>query len=303
MKKLALSIATALAMTGSAVAADMAPVFKAAPEAAPDVSGYLSVYTGGTRWDSGFFETKDTAFVFGGEGRLNYWWSRGLSMQLDVETEATTSINLSGSNNWDGRVHGLIGGHWTWRDPNSHAVGFFGALTSANNLDISGQMVHGIIGLEAQKYLGNLTLYGQGGWAGRISGSDFFEPDSMWFVRFVGRYFITPNDKIQGEIGYAEGDTFNTPGEKSSILNWGASYQHRFSSTPFAISFEYAGFQHEAKNCTSFRTREDIFTVKLSMFFNERTLLFNDRNGATLDQPKFPRALPWSEVVSCVTPG
>ena len=296
MKKLTLALAGAavFAFAGGAQAADLP--LKAAPVAQQPISGYVGLYVGGTWWDETYNPSSGNAFVFGGEGRLNYWVLPTLSVQIDMEAEATTQIKINGGNNVDGRIHGVIGGHVAWRNPSVGTLGAFGAFSGANNLDYQGQMVHGMIGVEGQRYFNMLTLYGQAGWAGRITGSDEYEPQALWFVRGVGRYFLTPNDKIQVEIGYADGPEIYATDTRHHITNWGVLYEHKFSN-PFSAYVEYAGFNTEATN-DGYRATEHMVMVGLRAYLNQGTLLSNDRNGATFDLPKFVRALPWSYMIA-----
>ena len=301
MKKLLLALAgaAAFAFAGGAQAADLP--LKAAPAAQQDISGYMGLYIGTTWFNQNLpdYGARSEAFVFGGEGRVNYWISPTLSVQMDAEAEVTTAINnppYDSTTDNDGRVHGVFGGHLAMRNPASHAIAVFGGLSAANNLyhwggSGEGQMVHGLIGLEGQLYFNQFTLYGQGGYAGRITGSDTTEPEHLWFIRGVGRYFYTPNDKIQAEVGYAAGPAYNCSGcATNSITNWGVLYEHRFDS-PFSVYAEYAGFSMDGDSA---RATEHMVMVGIKAYVNQGTLLANDRNGATFDMPKFVRALPWS---------
>src|SRR4051812_13673128 len=53
------------------------------------------------------YGTDGTAFVFGGQGRINAWFSPDMSAQLDIDAEGTTTIDQYGSDhpgyNEDGR--------------------------------------------------------------------------------------------------------------------------------------------------------------------------------------------------------
>ena len=115
---LALVAAAALATTSGAQAADMTPVYKAAPvQAEPQVSGFLGLYVGGDSYRDGLGH-RETVFVYGGEARLNYWLSSVTSFQVDVEAEGTARYKNArgGSNADDGRIAATFGGHWSYRN-------------------------------------------------------------------------------------------------------------------------------------------------------------------------------------------
>jgi len=307
MKKLDLLLigTAALALTSGAQAADMIPTYKAPPPEVPAVSGYLGLYWGADLWNDGLSDvprTRGTAFAYGGEGRLNYWLSSGMSFQVDVEAEATTRFSGArlATNDDDGRLSGVFGGHLSWRNP-QYLYGVFGALSYANNMGEEGSMHHGIVGVEAQAYWNNFTLYGQAGGAfvfGSPTGEDV--PMNLWFVRGVGRYFVTQNDKLQGQVGYARlGDALGegSGSRTGDIWNWGFLYEHRFV-VPISVFAEYAGYQFRGGHGCLNRPTNNVFTVGAKFYFNENTLLANDRKGATLDMPKFPKALPWADTAN-----
>src|SRR4030088_2192217 len=96
MKKLVLATASVLALASSSYAADMilkAPVV----EAAQPVSGYLELYTGwGNNRERNFSDNSYDGWNLGGAARATYWWTRGVSLQLDVQADGT---NYSTTNN------------------------------------------------------------------------------------------------------------------------------------------------------------------------------------------------------------
>ena len=285
MKKFSLTVLAVAALGTPAFAADI-PV-KAAPL---EISGHVAIYGG---WaDSEWWDTGVN--VFGGEGRVNYWWGPGISIQTDVETEFTTFYN-TGDN---GRFHGAIGTHVTWRDRNSFAYGVFASIVGANEAGHRATNVFSVVGGEAQYYSGPFTAYVQGGFINNFDAPSIFSVDNASFVRVVGRYFFSPNDKIQAEGSWGWGE--NGFGDQMNITAWGVSYQHKFDHMPISVGVEYAAWSMENTFCGNI-AREHMFLGKITYHLGEKTLLHADRNGATLDQPRgVYRALTHGSDVSCL---
>src|SRR5215813_191075 len=170
------SFAGAVALTvlaTAAGAADMQPVLKA-PGAAVDqqATGYVEVYSG---WGStkstecfsnGNCDTfKGNGWALGGAGRGNYWVSRDVSVQVDAQAEGTSyDFPFGGGGHFSSHSY-LVGGHWSWRNPQQYLFGLFGGVGDAGSslsFTESAQR-HGIIGAEAQWYWQQFTLYAQVG--------------------------------------------------------------------------------------------------------------------------------------------
>ena len=270
MKKFTLAVLAAAALSAPAFAADI-PV-KAPPM--QEISGHIGIYGGGA--DNNWWET--SVGVIGGEGRVNYWWQPGFSIQTDVETEFTTAYTTF--DNVNGRWHGAIGSHWTMRDRNSYALGVFVSTVGANEAGHRATNVFFVAGGEAQWYSGPITLYAQGGYIWNVDQPNIDSVENLGFVRVVGRYFLTPNDKVQAEGSWGWGQLGN--GADVDISAWGVSYQHKFAGMPISVGLEYAGWRHNS-GCTA---TEHMVLGKLTYHLGEKSLLDADRNGATLDQPR-----------------
>jgi opacity protein-like surface antigen len=291
MNKLFLTLIgmAAFAFAGGAQAADL-PV-KAAPQTStPAASGYFGFYVGPS-WLGQVEDDvmqRETNFVYGGEARANLWINPRISLQFDAEGEGTVGFNRCCTT--PNRSSGALGAHLATRDPNSYALGVFGAGIWGSNLD-TGSFSSFIFGGEGQAYFANSTLYGQAGYLGTSRHNE--NADNLWFVRGMGRYFFTPNDRLSAEIGFARGDITDWTDNRIDIWNWGVSYERRFAQTPYSMYLDYAGNHLVSTQTPSDRSYEHIFTIGGRVYFNEATLLANDRTGATFNLPKFIRALPW----------
>jgi hypothetical protein len=298
--------AAALACSGAAIAADMpvkAPVITATQTASP-LSAEIGAYFGKTwsLWDDDGTLFRNHPTLYGGTARANLWLAPNFSAQLDLEGEKANKFKSIGDGGQQ-RQADLYGGHFAFRDPQKGAFGAFGGVIDSNDLLFIGikDFHEGFYGVEGQVYFSNLTLYGQAGRMERISGVDEAEPDHMWFVRGAGRYFFTPNDKLQAEFAYAKGRAFGCSTGCSDIKlpMWGASFEHRFDNSPLSVFVEYSGFTYSGRFDLApihehVKATENMLMAGAKLYFGEGTLLAADRSGTTFDMPKFIRALPWA---------
>src|SRR5262249_53537445 len=121
--------------------------------------------------------------------------------------------------------------------------------------------MYGLIGGGAQFFFGDFTLYCQGGVLLRGQCSVIFMPlqEILW-VRGIGRYFFTAKDKLQAEVGYAEGKDTSLSEEtslprntKGRITTWGAEYEHWIDKTPVSVWVAYRGWHFDNTNDTSYK--------------------------------------------------
>src|SRR5215470_16302504 len=150
------SFAGAVALTvlaTAAGAADMQPVLKAPPAVDQQATGYVEVYSGfaNTKNTTCFFEDdecvtfKAHGWALGGAARANYWIARDLSMQVDAQADGTSYEN---SGRFSTHSY-LVGGHWSWRNPQQHLYGVFAAVGDAGGSGFTDSQRHALIGAEA----------------------------------------------------------------------------------------------------------------------------------------------------------
>ena len=290
-------VAVSVALVGVAQAADIvqpvavavAPPAPASVAAIPPAALYLSLYGGWGEYTQADGPTSGSFGLVGGDARSSIWFSPAFSVQGDAEAEWSSAGFSDCCVSTDHRLQGVVGAHLSWRD-SLHLLGVFGGLASATNFDAEGEVLQGIVGAEAQMYVGNFTFYDQAGYTWNTGSTSFGQ--NLWFVRGVGRYFLTPNDKLQAEVGYAAG-RFTGDSDLSATWNWGASYEHRFPG-PLSGFVEYAGFTNSNRSGDGYRATENQVMGGVRINFGTGTLLQNDRNGATLDMPKIVRPFAWS---------
>ena len=260
------------------------------------VSGYVELSTGWGNTKTDFSNpTLDVdGWALGGAGRGTYWWSRNASIQLDAQAEGTSFNNSNGNNGHVSEHRYLIGAHATWRD-SRYLWGVFGAGGDASSgLVVGGSSLsvrHGMIGGEAQAYLGPLTLYGQVGYDTTISEpvNAPFNNAHAWFVRGTGRYYVTANTRLEGTVYYAGGSANFIGGIPSldfNALDLRAKIEHKLAASPFSLfaAYEWSRHKFDANvNFNAFKIEDQKFTAGVRLYLNEKTLQWNDNNGTTLD--------------------
>src|SRR5262245_39159088 len=136
-----------VALASVAHAADMQPVLKAPAAVDQQATGYVEVYSGWARTEAENFGRKDSfdGWALGGAGRGNYWVNPGMSIQVDAQAEGTSYD--------DGRfghfsTHSyLVGGHWSWRNPQQYLFGLFGGVGEAGGSGVDASQGNGLIGV------------------------------------------------------------------------------------------------------------------------------------------------------------
>jgi hypothetical protein len=287
-----------VALASAAGAADMQPVLKAPPTAVDQqATGYVEVYSGwarATRENLGEDTERFNGWALGGAGRGNYWVSRDVSVQVDAQAEGT-SYNFPGSGGRFSSHSYLVGGHWSWRNPQQYLFGLFGGVGDAGSsfgITESSQR-HGLIGAEAQWYWNQFTLYAQGGYDTTLGSSALSSVDSInaWFIRGTGRYFINPNFLIEGTVAYANGNidfNFGDPSQGFQTWTWGVKGEWRLPTAPFSVFAKYQGSETKYGNSepfdlSSLKVTDHRVLLGLKLHMGDRTLQQTDRAGATLD--------------------
>jgi opacity protein-like surface antigen len=307
------------ALASAAQAADMQPVLKAPPAAEPpqQATGYVEVYGG---WASTRLNNSDcfgrecesesfrfNGWALGGAGRGNYWFSRDVSLQLDAQAEGTSYDANSRFDRFSTHDF-LIGGHWSWRNPQQYLFGVFAGAGDAGG-GIAPAQRHAVFGGEAQWYWNQFTLYLQGGYDTTVSTVGFDNVDSInaWFIRSTGRYFVNPNFLLEGTFMYANGNVdfisvFPSQGFQTWV--WQAKAEWRFPTAPFSVYAKYQGSETKYDTLSfdgdtfNSKTRDHRVLLGLKLHLGDKTLQQTDRAGATLDimsplaNPTSPLMLP-----------
>jgi hypothetical protein len=181
--------------------------------------------------------------------------------------------------NWDGAVHLFF------RDPGFFLIGgFFQQGYTEYFFDSELDFDRIYVGGEAQLYLGNMTLYVQGGH--QSIEFDFPTPEiEGYFIMAQARIFLTPNWKVHLGGGY---DTYDFDGLFDvNTITIGAGTEYRFESAPLSLTLTVdrqeselveAFFGFELLNVDATRA-----LVGLKLNLGSATLIERDRNAASLD--------------------
>ena len=213
--------------------------------------------------------------------------SRDVSVQVDAQAEGT-SYDVSGGGHVSTHSY-LVGGHWSWRNPQQNLFGLFGGVGDAGGAGVS--IRHGLIGGEAQWYWNQFTLYAQVGYDTTLSSINLLDSANAWFVRGTGRYFVNPNFLIEGTVMYANGHIDVSTGDPSTgfqTWSWQAKAEWRLPTAPFSVFAKYQGSEtryggSDFFNFTSAKVTDNRVLLGLKLHMGDRTLQQTDRAGATLD--------------------
>ena len=285
MKKMLLATSAALfAFAGPASAADYER------EMGLIVSGVVDSWAGVQFIDDGIDD--DTVFTNGGEGLLSLPLGDNLSIQSDFKYEYNTNANEAP---FDIDVAGprfsyQFATHASWRDPSRGLFGAFGGMGSDDSSIGFGsfRQDYRFVGGEAQFYIDNITLYGQGGFV--ETSNDFFGLEDGFFARGVVRYFPTSDSRIQLEGTYINMDyNFAFSGEMEAFAVK-ARYDFVLAGMPVIGDTPiYLGYRGTFRdNCVAGGDDLDDHTIMVGTSYSfSGDRLTVDRQGATLDTPDF----------------
>ncbi len=302
LKQSFVSAVAFIALASFAEAADLRPIVKAPPAEPQQATGYVEIYGGwaGTRATESFCDFGDcdtetfrlNGWALGGAGRANYWVSREMSVQVDAQAEGT-SYDVSGESGRFSNHSYLVGGHFSWRNPQQYLFGLFAVAGDAGgSTSFIGSQRHGVIGGEAQWYWNQFTLYAQGGYDSTLGNASFgIDSIHAWFIRGTGRYFVNPNFLFEGTVAYANGDidfNFGLPSLGFETWTWQAKAEWRFPTAPFSVFAKYQGSETTIDTGVPFffgfnKATNHRVLVGLKLNMGDRTLQETDRAGATLD--------------------
>lgn len=251
--------------------------------------------------DGNFSPDEQDHFVSGIDGMLSLPLGNNFSIQTDVALEYTDKA-WDNSNSDDTYQYGSqFGTHFTYRNPDSFAIGAFGAFGRGN---VEEQRVDSYaVGGEAQFYLNDLTFYLQGGVMDARGGDN--DEDAFHnavFARGVGRWHISPDSRLQAEFAYANGDQ-DTDNQDMDIFEWGVRYDMVLAGLPLIGDTQlFVGYRGtDVDNGTPVADNgaftEHTVLIGTSHSFGGSTMKEVERFGAGLDLPDFMRWATYGNTV------
>lgn len=259
-----------------------------AGEAAPRGDGFLAIDGGLTRLIAPNAGTTNRATEWGGLVSFAFSFTPRLGTQADlvVKRQSWTQDQSPGY-----EIDNLtqdVAGHFYYRDDHM-LVGVLAQIgrdaLGAPNSPYVYDVDHQIGGVEAQAFLGDLTLYGQAGVSHFSDAGGEYEDG--WLGTFEARYFLTPDLKVEGHAGV---ETLSNSGNNKgfygwnttlTILNAGAGAEYRVADTPFGLFARYDHY-HSSSNRGGDDTDDDRVLVGLKLNLDSETLRDRDRGGASL---------------------
>ena len=303
MKKLIIALTLTTAMSGVALAADMAaPEYvEPAPERMNPVTGNVAIWgmyvtpssydheDGDTCDDGDYSNFCEGDFGFGGDARAHYDFGNMHGLQLELLADYHRELDDDDDTDDEHASYFAAGGHWIYR-PSNYALGGFAGVSGTGHLDQEESNVHGFIGGEAAVFMDNTTLFGQIGY-NHVLGDDYDDAvKNLVFGRIGARYFFAPNSRLEGTLAYGVSDRAEVDHDASSDdredLDWfqvAANYEHKFENNPFSIFTGYQGDYVKVAeadgDCCTESAWVHTFKVGVRMSFGG-TLRDDDRYGA-----------------------
>lgn len=225
-------------------------------------------------------------FGLSGDGAASIPLSDSFSIQLDLGGFANFTGRGSDADTGEDNAQSYFygGAHFSYRDPESHALGVFGQVGSANGGEDENATLFAL-GLEGQIYFNNYTFYAQ---AGYFEADDETENDVMTkapFLRGVASYYFSERSKLSGEFALAVGEENDSSKDNIDGYSWGLDFEHQLSDHPIALVGGYRGFYVENDNSAQKEVVEHLVFVGISMHFGAGSIMENDRRGVAFDQP------------------
>lgn len=269
------------------------------------VSGEVETFSGFMAYgsESGDTEYTDdiTQFVSGVLGRLSLPLGDNLSVQMDGELEYSTTALADERQDDLFQSSFLLGGHVSWRNPDSGLFGGFVSFGGGEHDNDGGSTRNDFYaaGAEAQLYLNDFTLYVQGGYidsrAGNAGNDNNDTLRDAFFGRGVARWFMTPDSRLQAEFAYVDGDVDRDDPSNMTIVEWGVRYDTVIPGLPILgdsnvfVGYRGAHFDKDDSSGDAAEFVDHLIMVGFTQRFGTQSIQETDRYGATLDLPNFGR--------------
>lgn len=282
-----------LAIAVSALALGISSVAMAESENL--MAGRIGFEVGNSHMSDNDTDRSQNVMVLEGSGAVNIPMGDSFSLQMDMEMGSNDRYYTS-----DGPLgRQMYTLHASARNSESGLIGAFGGVGRgiSGDEDQANLAKFGSFGgLEAQKYMGNLTLYAQAYYSDfRV---DSGEPEQVRGVigEVAARYFLEAGTMVELVAGYGESERYIDGDDRAEMKLMGAKVKHPMSEkNPVYLTAQWRKMQ---VNPTSEGDNSDDNAVMIGVefVFGAESLKQNDRSGATLRTPVVaPMAASWLE--------
>lgn len=135
-------------------------------------------------------------------------------------------------------------------------------------------------GVEGQLYLDNFTLYGQ---AGIKDLKAEYQDFSGYFGKLEGRYFLTPDFRIEAHLGIGTLDVPELDEWVTTTLNVGLGAEYKIADMPFSIFAEYDYYRGDFERDDDPIGERHRAVIGIRFQIEDETLLDRDRKGPSLE--------------------
>lgn len=252
---------------------------------AGDASGFVSLGGGLHVIDVAYDSGGETLNGFAVEGAASgvYTFTPVLGIQGDVvlasqRMNSLTDGDSSDTMSVDAAVHAF------YREPERFLLGGFvqlGRDDTAYSYDYEWTQSCTFVGGEAQLFLDNLTLYGQGGFQ-KVAIEDSSNHQTGWFGTVEARYFLTPDFRIEAHGGVSVLAYENDDDSTKTVWNFGVGAEYRLANSPISLFAKYDFLNGTAEYASDLSINEHRVMVGAKFSFGDDTLLDRDRTGPSL---------------------
>jgi hypothetical protein len=225
-----------------------------------------------------------------GSASVNIPYSERVNLQLDIFGNASMDEAFGGEAS--GSFYGGfgVGMHINYKDPSAGALGVFAAVGRAAVAGTDSYATDGAVfaaGLEGEYYCNAWTLMAQVGYLDSDT-TVYGLVKNAGFAKVGAAYYASSKLKLAGNVGYLNGDTWNT-GNASDVenFNWAFSVEYLFGkSVPVSTYVEYKGQNTEYYSGNSWNDERHEVRAGVRFYFGAgNDLQKADREGASFESP------------------
>jgi hypothetical protein len=280
----------AIALTTSALVAAATLV---APASAREMMGdvrlglghnWVDESFGGEGFLDGFSGDIESNFTsFSGAARVNLPYSDTVSIQLDIDADASLDQSLFSGGDAASPAATVFGGHINYRDED----GLLGVFAGAGRVNAIISAPVYMAGFEGQYFTPDWTLSAQ---VGYLDSDDALLLQNAGMVKLGATYYASPKLKLLGNLAYVDGENGLYGSENIDVTEWAWTLGVHYwfgKSIPVSGFFEYKGRAEELSSSDLGTADVDVHTVSAGVVFHFGGDSFKsaDRDGVAVELP------------------